>query len=317
MTPTPDAQAVLNRLAAAKASSGTPAGSGPDIWLAAYRDSLTVMAEFTGLAPALHAAEELSIDVGGFTIGAWLLRPLPGVLPCLVYFHGGGFIAGRLDTHRPALAQLAAATGWAVLAVDYRLAPELPFPAAPEDGYAALTYAASLGSHFSLDPARLAVAGDSAGGTLAAAVAMMARDRGGPALLGQVLLYPNMDLRPDRTYPSMAEYDGKVVDLGELARSLAMYLPDAETALHPYASPVLADSLAGMPPALLVTCECDPLRDEGRRYGARLADAGVDVDHKELAGAIHGAVQMAGATSAGQTLMQAVARWLNKASPAA
>ena len=312
-----EAQAVLDRIAA---HDYPPPDHtlGDDAWTARYRDKLLRMIPLAGEpGQAECIRHQIEGDDGPLDLRAY--RSRVGVLPGLIYFHGGGFIAGSLDTHEPALRSLATATGAAIIAVEYRRAPEHPFPAAPEDCYATVAHVAANPERFGVNPACIVVAGDSAGGTLAAAVAAMARDRGGPRLAGQVCLYPATDLRTPSGYASTKQWDGTVVSRVDDARAYALYLAGAD-ASHPYASPLLAPDHAGLPAALVITCECDPLRDEGEAYTARLRQAGVPVEHIQLAGMIHGVLQMGGYLGAARTVMADIGRWLmelSRATPAA
>jgi acetyl esterase len=213
-----------------------------------------------------------------------LYRAVEGArLPVVVYFHGGGWVHGNLDTHDVHARALARASGGLVISVDYRLAPEHPYPAAVEDAYAATHWAAEHGTSLGGDPRRLAVAGDSAGGNLAAAVALMARDRGGPHLAFQLLIYPVID--PDFDRPSYLEnaetYGLTRADMQYFWREYARGGP------APYAA-VLGADLRGLPPALVITAEHDVLRDEGEAYGAALASAGVPAEVARFPGMIHG-----------------------------
>ncbi len=304
----PEAQSLLDRLAVGKPPNPEQHLS-DGAFAAHYRDQLLQMIPLAG-QPAGATSTHHVFEGPDRPLDLRVYRDREGALPGLVYFHGGGFVAGSLDTHDPALRSLAAATGAAVIAVDYRRAPEYPFPAAPEDCFATLDHVATNHARFGIDPARLVVAGDSAGGLLATVVAAMARDRGGLSLAGQICLYPNTDLRLDRSYPSMPAFDGNIVDLAELSRCITLYLSGADPA-HRYASPVLAADLKGLPPALIVTCECDPLRDEGEAYADRLREAGVAVQHIRLPGMIHGALVMGGHLQAGRSLMATIGRWLD------
>ncbi len=312
-----EAQAVLDRIAAAGyAPPEQPVGD--EAWTARYRDRLLRMIPLAGEPGQAECIRHQIEGVDG-PLDVRAYRSAPGIVPAMVYFHGGGFVAGSLDTHEPALRSLAAATGAAIVAVDYRRAPEHPFPAAPEDCYATVAHVATNAERYGIDPACIVVAGDSAGGTLAAAVALMARDRGGPRLAGQVCLYPATDLRTPSSYASAAEWDGTIVDRADDERAYAVYLAGAD-ASHPYASPLLAPNHAGLPPALVITCECDPLRDEGEAYAAGLRQAGVPVEHIRLAGMIHGVLQMGGYVGAARTVMADIGRWmagLGRATPAA
>lgn len=313
--PTKDVSAVLDRLAEQRDQLSPPGrAEGINDWVIGYRDSLSLMATFSGAPEPVASIEMHRADGIDGPLDLRVYRPSAGVLPAMVFMHGGGFIAGSLDTHDACLRSLANATGWVVASVNYRLAPEYPFPAAPEDGYAALRHLAAFANTMSIDPARLVVAGDSAGGCLAAAVALMARDRNGPALAGVMCLYPNMDLRPGVTSFTRKEYDGTVVNLRELYRGLELYLPPGTDPGQPYASPVLA-ALDGLPPTLVVTCEFDPLADEGTEFAGKLRAAGNRVQHETLVGMIHGALQMAGVTAAGRDVITRIGRWLAKLVP--
>ena len=207
-------------------------------------------------------------------------------VPCLVYFHGGGFIAGDLDTEDVRCVRLANDVGCVVVSVDYRLAPQHPFPAAIDDCYAALLWTASMAEYLNIDATRLGVGGPSAGGALAAAIVLMARDRGGPALAFQLLVYPCLDDRA-RTV-SMGFVGTPIVDGGSIAWLWNAYLGEDRSNVSPYAAPARADELGGLPPAYVMTAELDPLRDEGIEYAVRLLHAGVSVELHQFAGAFHG-----------------------------
>lgn len=212
-------------------------------------------------------------------------------LGVLVFFHGGGWVVGDLDTHDAICRTLANDTPCIVVAADYRLAPEHKFPAAVEDCYAAASWAArELATEAGL-PQRVAVGGDSAGGNLAAVVALLARDRGGPAINYQVLIYPNTDVAG--TTPSRLEFaEGYLLESEELRWYNEQYLSRPEEALHPHVSPLRAPDLRGLPPALVITAEYDPLRDEGEAYAVRLQEAGVPVTCVRWQGQLHGFLSM-------------------------
>jgi acetyl esterase/lipase len=209
-----------------------------------------------------------------------------GSRACLVYFHGGGFIAGDLDTEDVRCVVLAKHAGCVVVSVDYRLAPEHPYPAALDDGEAALRWASSSAATLEVDPARIGVGGGSAGGTLAAGLALRARDRGGPPLAFQLLVYPALDDRL-RT-ASMRAVGTPVIDGRSVAYTWDSYLGTARADVAQYAAPARAESLAGLPPTYLMTAELDPLRDEGIEYATRLLHAGVSVELHQFGGAFHG-----------------------------
>lgn len=212
--------------------------------------------------------------------------------PLLVYFHGGGWVMGDLDTHDNLCRLLARKSDALVMAVDYRLAPEHPFPAPFDDAYAAVVWAAENAASVGADPERILVAGDSAGANLAAAVCLAARDRGGPAVHGQVLAYPATDLASfDR--PSYAHFaDGHYLTRRYMEQFRDRYLPRVEDRTDPLASPLLAPDLTGLPPTLVITAGFDVLRDEGEAYAQRLQDAGVPVTASRYDGMVHGFLSM-------------------------
>ena len=237
-----------------------------------------------------------------------------GALPLVVWLHGGGWVTGDLDSHDATCRALANTSGCKIIALDYRLAPEHKFPAGLNDCYAALQWFAARGEAIGIDPRRIAVAGDSAGGNLAAAVALMARDRGGPALAFQLLVYPVTHHAFDT--PSYREYgNGYLLTAEGMRWNWNHYLPDAAAGLHPLASPLLAPDLRGLPPALVVVAECDPLRDESEAYAKRLADAGVPVECRRHDGMLHAFFTLgqvfddgkAAVAHAGQALRRALA----------
>jgi len=213
-------------------------------------------------------------------------------LPALVYFHGGGFVIGDLETHDGTCRSLANAIGCAVVSVDYRLAPEHKFPAGPEDCYAATRWVAEKGAELGIDTSRIAVGGDSAGGNLTAVVALMARDRGGPSLRHQLLIYPvaNHDFS---TASYQQNRQGYLLSREMMRWFWNHYLARPEDGVNPYASPLRAASLAGLPPAHVITAEYDPLRDEGEALAARLRHAGVPTTQVRYDGMFHGFFSMA------------------------
>lgn len=206
--------------------------------------------------------------------------------PVLVFFHTGGWQLGNLDSQDPLCRKLANTTGCIVVSVEYRLAPEHPFPAGLQDSYAATQWVSTHASEFQGDPSRLALVGDSAGANFATVIAIMARDQGGPSIAFQVLLFPMTDFRMDTD--SMEEYaEGYSVTRPMLAWMRSNYLPNAQDWTNPLASPLLAPDLSGLPPALIITAEYDPLRDDGQLYGKRLQEAGVPTKVSRYDGMIH------------------------------
>jgi acetyl esterase len=243
-------------------------------------------------APVLPVVGDLNADGTAGSIPLRLYRPSNGVLPALIYFHGGGWVLGDLDTHDVLCRQLALQAGVIVIAVNYRLAPEHPFPAAVEDCYSATAWISSNAVALGVDNTRLAVGGDSAGGGLATVMTLMAR-RGGPELKFQILVYPVTDLRAEsESYSKYAE--GYMLTRNMMRWYIAQYAT-TEGDVHDWrASPLLAPSVDGLPPALVITAGLDPLRDEGEAYARRLEDAGVAVDYMCLGGMIHGFLTMGG-----------------------
>jgi acetyl esterase len=208
-------------------------------------------------------------------------------LPALVFAHGGGWVFGNLDSHDVLCAQLAIDAGIAVVAIDYRLAPEARFPAAFDDVVAGLTWVAANGPTVGIDPARLAIGGDSAGGNLAAAVSIWARDNKGPKLRLQLLAYPVTDAAA-RAESYTLFHEGYGLGGAAMEWFFDHYLPDRATRGDWRISPLRAASLAGLPPALVITAGYDPLRDEGRAYAWRLQQEGTVADLVEFGGMMHG-----------------------------
>ena len=207
------------------------------------------------------------------------------VLPGIIYFHGGGWVAGNLDTHDGFCRRLSNESGCRVVAVDYRLAPEHVFPAALEDCHAAIRHVASNPREFGVDPARLGVAGDSAGGGLAAALCHLARDRAGPAIAFQLLICPILDV----AHEAMSRHElgaGYFLDRQTLQRDLELYCAGADLT-DPRLSPLLATNFTGLPPAFIHTGQFDPFGDEGEAYAAKLEEADVAVHGRNHPGMIH------------------------------
>ncbi len=210
-----------------------------------------------------------------------------GLRPAFVNFHGGAFILGDLETEHARCLKMSAEAGAVSIGVDYRLAPEHPFPAAPEDCYAALKWVAANAAALGIDPKKIVIGGGSAGGALTAAVAQMARDRGGPALAMQMLIYPVIDDRCE-TESMRVGRDALVWNSRHSLDMWNHYIGVDRSNVSPYAAPARAKDLSGLAPAYVITCEHDPLRDEGLLYAMRLMQAGVPVEVHNYPGTVHG-----------------------------
>jgi acetyl esterase len=228
-------------------------------------------------------------------------------MPGLVFFHGGGWVRGSLQTHDVVCRALANGAGCIVVSVDYRMAPEHTFPAAFDDSLAATRWVGEHAVELGIEPSRLAVGGDSAGGNLAAAVALAIRDEGGPPLVHQLLIYPVTDYNFDT--PSYIENaEGYMLTREAMRFYWRLYLRDEADADDYRASPLRARSFNNLPPALVITAEYDPLRDEGRAYADQLREAGTRVVYREYPGMVHGFVTSAGVLDAGkQAIRDAIA----------
>jgi acetyl esterase len=256
----------------------------------------------------VHEVTDITIPGPGGELQVRLYRPAGDrPLPALLYFFGGGWVLGTIDTADGVSRSLANSSGALVVVAGYRLAPEHPFPAAIDDCYATLRWVAEHADEIGADPTRLAVGGDSAGGNLAAAVALVARDEG-LALAGQILVYPNTDQLADDESMRAAD-DPFLFNRHSVAWYRQHYLISPEDAGSPLASPLRAASLAGLAPALVITARYDPLRDQGEAYAGRLADEDVDVEACCYQGMSHGFFTMAGTVDASRTaLAQAAAK---------
>jgi acetyl esterase len=251
------------------------------------RASFLLLAAVAGPAGAPVPTEDRAVPGPAGEIPVRVYRPQSDEpLPVVVYFHGGGWVIGDITTHDTTCQRLAAGVPAVVVSVDYRLAPEHRFPAAVDDCDAATAWVSAHAAELGGDAARLAVAGDSAGGNLAAVIALRARDSGGAPIAFQLLVYPATDLT--RSLPSHTENgEGYLLDNDAMTWFVGQYLVDSD-ARHADASPLFVEDLTGLPPALVVTAEFDPLRDEGEAYAQRLRDAGVDATTSRYDGMIHG-----------------------------
>lgn len=249
-------------------------------------------ADAAAVGPGEHVAvvRDHRVPVDGGEIAVREFRPSSRKLPALVYFHGGGWLLGSIASHQAVCRRLANASGAAVFSVEYRRAPESRFPTAVEDGYAATEWVAQHAEELELTAGKLAVAGDSAGGNLATAVAMLSRDRGGPQLALQVLVYPvtttDLSIGFDDTYERFFLWRE------EMRWHQDNYLPDPSCASDPLVSPLDHGDLRGLPPALIMTAQCDPLHAQGERYAEALERAGVPVVSRQWPGVVHGFFQL-------------------------
>jgi acetyl esterase len=241
--------------------------------------------ELKSVTPLAIPAPHGSIPARIYTPKA--LRQAQGLAPCLVFFHGGGWVIGDLDSHDVVCRKLADEGELIVISVDYRLAPEHKFPAAIDDAIDATKWIAANAASLGIDASRLMVGGDSAGGNLAAVVAISARDGNGPAIAGQVLIYPAIDFA--MTHPSHREPETSILLTHSVIKWFRDHYLSAAADIHDWrASPVRAKTLIGLPPAYVLTAGADPLRDEGDEYARRLEQAGVAVTYRHFPGQFHG-----------------------------
>ena len=255
---------------------------------------LGVLAE-AGEPESVAAIEDRWLPGPGVNVRVRIYTPAnaeTGPLPALLYFHSGGWVMGSIEGHDSICRALANRVGCLVVAVDYRLAPEHPFPAAPEDCYAATCWVAEHAHLINADPERIAVGGDSSGGNLAAAVALMARDRGGPQLCYQVLIYGETDHYESGSASYTAYAEGYDLTRASMIWFWDQYLVHSADRSNPYAAPLRAADLSGLAPALIITAEYDPVRDEAEHYARRLQEAGVVVRLSRYNGMIHGFFRM-------------------------
>ena len=303
----PQAQRVIDAMAALNlkpVEESTPAEA---------RESIRTRTAALGPFPDVAAVVDHRVPVSGGEIIVRAYSPGgPGPHPALVYYHGGGWVIGDLYTHDGLWRSITNAARCAVLSVDYRLAPESKYPVAVEDSYAALLWIVANAERLGIDRRRIAVGGDSAGGNLATVMALVARDRKGPRLALQVLIYPVTDHDLDtRSYLENAT--GYVLTRDGMRWFWNHYLAREAQGREPYASPLRAPSLAGLPPALVITAEYDPLCDEGEAYAARLRDAGVPVTLTRYPGMFHGFVRMTNILDKARTALDEIASSVQKA----
>jgi len=299
----PQVKAVLDKMAAA--------GVLHPATVEEVRKAFPFYATLSGKPERVFRAENRAIPGPAGNIPVRIYIPHRGRgLPILVFFHGGGFVAGSLDTHDTVLRAVTNRCGCVVVSVGYRLAPENPYPAAPDDAYAATKWVADHAPEIGGDARRIAVGGDGAGGNLAAVVTLMARDRGGPQLVYQVLIYPSLN-----AIVQASRYISKdpILTPDTQAAILGAYVPLTHDLQDPFISPVYAKSLKNLPQALVVTDEDDPARDEGDAYAKKLAADGVHVKVSPYPNMIHGFLLMAGELDAANKAIAEISEGLKGA----
>jgi acetyl esterase len=303
----PQARAVLDQMAA----MGAPPIN--KLSVSEARQASNEMAAMQGAPEAVAKAEDRTLPGPAGNIPVRIYTPAgKGPLPVFVYFHGGGWVIGDIESSDALCRTLCNAAQCIVMSVDYRLAPENPFPAAVEDAYCATSWAAANAAAFGGNPFRIAVGGDSAGGNLAAVVTQIARDRGKPELKFQLLIYPATDAACDT--PSYSENaDGYFLTNDSMLWFWNHYIGSDADRSNPLVSPLRAQNFTGLPAALVITAEFDPLRDEGERYADHLRAAGVPVHLTRYDGMIHGFFTMGAMIDQGRKAMQQAAAALRTA----
>ncbi len=286
----PQVQALLSQLEA----QGLPPFE--EMSVPQARDVMTQFRDLQGEPEEIAEVREVLAPGPAGRLPVRVYHPAPGTsLPLVVYFHGGGWVVGNVEVNDIPCRALANAAGAVVASVEYRLAPETTFPGPAEDAYAATRWLAEHAGELGADASRLVVAGDSAGGNLAAVVSLMGRDRGGPPIAHQLLAFPVTAPARGSEFASYTENaEGYILTRGAMEWFWGHYVSSAEDETNPYAAPLHAPDLAGLPPATVVTAEFDPLRDEGLAYARRLSEAGVKVTATTYDGMIHDFLLMSG-----------------------
>ena len=306
MPPTPETQGLLAMLEEA---------GGPDISEQTPEEARAAIANFAAMqagAPEPARVEDRNVPGPAGDIPVRVYASDGDNLPVVMYFHGGGWVLGDIESHDGTCKQLLAELGEAaVVSVHYRLAPEDKYPAAADDCYAAAAWVAENGAEIGVDGSRMAVCGDSAGGNLSAVVSQMARDKGGPAIAAQVLHVPVTD--HNYSYPSYTENaEGMLLTRASMVWFWDHYLPKADAGQEAYASPIKANNLSGLAPALIQTAEYDPLRDEGEAYGAAIEAAGGDVTVHRYDGVVHDPFMMFAVIPTGIECLKEAAAFINQ-----
>jgi len=225
-------------------------------------------------------------------------------LPALVYYHGGGWVVGNIQSHDDICRILTNRANCVTISVDYRLAPEHKFPAAVEDSYSAIEYVYEHAADFQIDKKRIAVGGDSAGGNLAVVIPHIAKEKNNPPICFQLLIYPSTNLGGEPTASMRENSEGYFLEKGTMEWFRDCYIRGSEDLTNPLLSPILNEDFTGLPPALVITAQYDPLRDEGEQYAAKLAAAGVDAEHVRYDGTIHGFVSMSAVIGQGKDALE-------------
>lgn len=263
--------------------------------------------------PASIKTEDIVVPCGDHDVPVRLYRPAAAQedpLPVVVYLHGGGFMLGDLDSSDTNAWGLCDRIGAIVVSVDYRLTPDFPYPAAFDDCYGVLEFLVANGPSLGMDATRLALCGDSAGGSLAAACCLAARDRNGPVIAAQALVYPTLGCEPD--LPSYVENrDGPSLTTSSMIYYNGKYFSRPGDRTDPYAAPISATNLKGLPPVMVHTAEFDPIRDDGRAYAAKLIEAGAQVTYREAPRMLHGFLRMREAGEGAAAEFNALCRFLS------
>jgi acetyl esterase len=287
--------------------------AGPAVTIAEQRTAWTAYSRAlsTPHPDTMHVEDRpLALDHGTVTVRVYTPEAVTGAAPCIIYSHGGGFMKGDLDSSDTFAWGIAEDCGAVVVSVDYRLAPEHPFPAAFDDVYGTLCHVAAHPTAFGIDPARIAVCGDSAGGNLSAAACLAARDRGGPRIVAQSLIYPGTGLdQSGGSYEENADAPG--LTRASMINYRDLYIPLEERG-NPLARPILAEDFWGLPPAYIHTAQHDPIRDDGEFYADKLRAAGIEVTYHCAENMIHGFLRARLLGPGGAAEYAKIAAWLRE-----
>lgn len=271
------------------------------------RQGYSALLQMLGDGPAMVAIEDHQIAAANHELTARVYKPNSDAsLPVLVYYHGGGWTIGDLDAYNELCRQLAHRIGCIVISVDYRLAPEHPFPAAVDDAVLALDWVHENAQQLGGDPHRLAVAGDSAGGNLATVAAIAARDSGTPALIFQLLLYPTVEIDLRETPSAVENAEGFILTAEVMRWFSDQYCPNPSDREDPRASPILSSNFSGLPPTHIVTASLDPLADQGAAYVHALDNAGSKVTHTHAEGLPHAFLHFHGQVAESERILQSL-----------